>query len=361
MIVRLRLHRPFACLALLLVAVLARGARAQTAEDNIQAAIKSYENLEVATALRTFSQVVSPTSPFPVTEAQRVMAFKYMGAAYASLGNPDSARIFFQGAILRDPFTDLDPNKFTDRERGAFAEAKRTVFKLNALISRDSIAAGSGHAFLIRTVTSHAGRLVVSVQRNDSAGRPIVLFSSDGVDGPRDVTWNGTVAGRAVDPGAYDLIISGESQDNLSAGKKDSTRIGFEIRWLHEPLETELRALKPDELLPTRTSASGPWIDLGKGVAVAGVAFILPTALGNASKTDATVGNAAVAAGLGAAVGLWSFIQRTNDRSIPENVNENNRRRAAWQAVNDERAARNQARLDAKTILLVPSAGGSAR
>lgn len=361
MIVRSRLFRPYACFALLLIAVLARGARAQTAEDNIQAAIKSYENLEVQTALRTFSQVVSPTSPFPVTEGQRVTAFKYMGAAYASLGNADSSRIFFQGAILRDPFVDLDPNKFTDKERGAFAEAKRTVFKLNALLARDSIRAGSGHAFLIRTVTSHAGRLTVSVQRTDSAGRPIVLFSSDGVDGPRDVTWNGTVAGRAVDAGSYDLIISGESQDNLSAGKKDSTRIPFDIRWLHEPLETELRELKADELLPDRAPASAAWVDLGKGMAVAGAAFILPTALGNASKTDATMGTAAVAAGLGAAVGLWSFIQRSNSRAIPENVAENNRRQSARQAINNQRAGQNQARLDAKTIVLVPSTGGSVR
>ena len=305
--------------------------------------------------------MVSPTSPFPVTEPQRVTAYKYMGAAYATLGNLDSAKIFFQAAILRDPFTDLDPNKFTDKERGAFGEAKRTVFKLNALITRDSIMAGSGHSFLIRTVTSHAGHLTVAVQRTDAAGRPIVLFSSDGVDGPRDVAWNGAVAGRAVDEGSYDLIISGESQDNISAGKKDSTRIAFEIRWLHEPLETALRPLTADEKLQERAPASAPWVDLGKGMAVAGVAFILPTALGNASKTDATIGTAAVAAGLGAAVGLWSFIQRTNNRAIPENVAENNRRLAAWQAVNDERAGRNQARLDSKTIVLVPSAGGTVR
>ena len=43
--------------------------------------------------------------------------------------------------------------------------------------------------------------------------------------------------------------------------------------------------------------------------------------------------------------------------SITENVTENNRRRNARQGLNNERAARNDARLNAKTLLLVPTGG----
>ena len=345
-----------------LVAILAASAgraHAQSAEDNITKAIAAYENLEVQAALRTFLQVVSPTSPFPVTEAQRVTAFKYMGAAYASLGQADSAKIFFQGAILRDPFTDLDPNKFTDRERGVFSDAKKALFRVAARFDRDSIPAGSGRAFIFHAVTSHSGKLALAVQRTDVAGAtPVRLFNGQDVDGARDVSWSGTgVDGQAVPEGIYDLIVTGESQLAGMSGRQDSVRVAFQLRWVHDALEEELRDFKPDELLAERASGLAPFGDLARGLAVAGTAVLAGGVIGNASKVSATLGTGAVVAGLGAGVGLIALIQRTNNRSIPENVSENGRRREARRQINVERAGRNQARLDAKTILLVPALG----
>jgi hypothetical protein len=347
----------FALGALLLAS--AGRAHAQTAEDNIAKAIAAYENLEVQAALRTFLQVVSPTSPFPVTESQRVTAFKYMGAAYATLDKKDSAAIFFQGAILRDPFTDLDPTKFTDKERSVFADAKKALFRVAARFDRDSIPAGSGHAFTFHAVTSHAGRLTLAVQRTDTAPAPIVrLFSGQDIDGPRDIAWNGTGPdGQALPQGIYDLIITGESQLGSLAGRQDSVRYAFQLRWLHEPLETALRPLKADELLPEKASGLAPFGDLAKGLLVGGTVFLAGNVLGNAAKVGAGIGTGAVAAGIAAGAGLIALVQRSNDRSIPENVAENGRRNAARDAINNERAARNDARLAAKTLLLIPALG----
>ncbi len=353
--------RRFVASAFALVALLAASgsrARAQSAEDNIAKAISAYENLEVQAALRTFLQVVSPTSPFPVTEAQRVTAFKYMGAAYASLGQADSAKIFFQGAILRDPFTDLDPNKFTDRERSVFGDAKKQLFRVAARFDRDSIPVASGRAFIFHAVTSHAGRLALAVQRTDEPGVVIRLFNAQDVDGARDVSWNGTgVDGQAVPEGIYDLIVTGESQLPGMTGRQDSVRVAFQLRWLHDPLEERLREFQPEELLPERAAGLAPFGDLARGLAVTGVAVFAGSVLGNASKVGASLGSGAVVAGIGAGVGLFALIQRSNDRSIPENVSENGRRRAARTQVNLDRATRNAARLDAKTILLVPALG----
>ncbi len=349
-----------------LLAASAGRAHAQSAEDNIAKAIAAYENLEVQAALRTFLQVVSPTSPFPVTEDQRVTAFKYMGAAYASLGQADSAKIFFQGAILRNPFTDLDPNKFTDKERSVFSDAKKAIFRVAGRLDRDSIPARSGRVFTFNTVTSHSGRLNVSVRRTDAPGVPVRLFTGQDIDGARNVSWNGTgIDGQAVPEGIYDLVITGESQfagdDKLKLpsmiGRQDSVSYAFQLRWINDPLEEELRDFKPDELLPEKASGFAPWSDLMKGLAVAGTAFLASSVIGNASKLDATLGSGAVAAGLGAGVGLFALVQRSNDRSIPENVAENGRRREARRQLNLERAGRNQQRIDAKTILLVPALG----
>ena len=126
---------------------------------------------------------------------------------------------------------------------------------------------------------------------------------------------------------------------------------------MHDALEEELRDFKPDELLAERASGLAPFGDLARGLAVAGTAVLAGGVIGNASKVSATLGTGAVVAGLGAGVGLIALIPRTNNRSIPENVAENGRRRAARQQVNVDRASRNQQRLDAKMILLVPALG----
>jgi tetratricopeptide (TPR) repeat protein len=351
--------------AALLILLLPALAAAQGAEESIAKAITAYENLEVERALNLFQQVVSPTSPFPVTEAQRVIAYKYMGAALATLGKADSAITFFQAAITRDPFVDLDPTKFIDKERAAFEAARKSVFRVAVRVERDSIVAGSNKLIVFHAVTTHTGQLKVSLVRTDGvdvAGQPpiIPLFTAEDVDGVRDVPWNAQFAGSSIAPGFYDLVVAGQStldRSNASKFRPDSTRIPIEVRWIHEPLEDSLRALRADELLPTVAPASVAWTDLAKGFAVAAAAYGFSTSLGNVSAVNGTAGSAVIAAGAGAVVGLASFISRTNNRAIPENVTENGRRQAAWRAENDRRVANNQARLDAKTFLLIPTLG----
>ena len=72
-----------------------------------------YERLEVERALPLLRQIVSPNWPFEVTPEQRVDAYKYLGACLALAGKRDSAVLYFRAAIERDPFTDLDPSRFT--------------------------------------------------------------------------------------------------------------------------------------------------------------------------------------------------------------------------------------------------------
>ena len=87
-------------------------------------AIRLYEDLQVERALAMFREVISPSTPFVVSTGQRVIAYKYLGAAHATLGQPDSASVYFRAAIERDPFVDLDGHDFTAREREVFAECK---------------------------------------------------------------------------------------------------------------------------------------------------------------------------------------------------------------------------------------------
>ena len=108
---------------LLALALLAPAPLFAQADEQLRRAIQRYENLEIEQARAIFQQVISPSSPFPVTEAQRVVAYKYLGATMATLGIRDTAELYFMAAIGRDPLVDLDPRSFSEQERQVFLAA----------------------------------------------------------------------------------------------------------------------------------------------------------------------------------------------------------------------------------------------
>jgi hypothetical protein len=61
-----------------------------------------------------------------LTQLELASAYKYLGAAHAVLGRPDSAIHYFWEALKRDPRTDLDPAKFSRSELVPFNTARRT-------------------------------------------------------------------------------------------------------------------------------------------------------------------------------------------------------------------------------------------
>ena len=127
-------------LALTLVAIVAlalasspRRASAQgSTAESLEQATKLYEDLQVERALVLLRQVISPSSPFEVSREQRVQAYTYLGASLAILGMRDSSIAYFRAALERDPFTDLDPSRFTERERSAFGEARIRTLAVGA-------------------------------------------------------------------------------------------------------------------------------------------------------------------------------------------------------------------------------------
>ena len=106
---------------LALVACLATAptiAGAQSTADLIAQGIKAYEAFNVEGARPLFAQIISPSYLNKVSDEERVTAYKYLGASYAVLANTDSAKRFFIAALDFDPFTDLDPAKFSESEIG---------------------------------------------------------------------------------------------------------------------------------------------------------------------------------------------------------------------------------------------------
>lgn len=327
---------------------------AQT-EDDLRRAVELYDNLQLEPARDMFLRVVN--SPFEVTTEQRVRAFKYLGAIYVSLAQPDSAALFFRAAIERDPFLDLEPQAFTESERAAYAQARQRTFRVGLRPIDSAFIDPRTDAVPVQVVTTHSGQLRVEI---DAVDRPLRFPIFDGSnDGIQQFAWSGTdPSGNVVPAGNYRLRVSGVS--NMTGRRVDSTSVLFAVEHvLPSALEDTIRDIHPSERLPERHPPSVATRDLAVGLGVAAAAILAPIALGSSDLGNPPVFSISVAS-LAGASGIFAFFQRRKNPEIPENRAFNqaaeNRRRA-----DNERIRRENAAILAETKLVIRPAVGAGR
>jgi hypothetical protein len=314
-----------------------------------------YERLEVEQALPLFRQVISPQWTAPVTPAQRAEAFKYIGATLVIQGQRDSGVVYFQAALARDPFTDLDARTFTPAQTAAFAAARQTMFAVGArpvTPARVSLRTDQVH-FTI--VTTHSADILARLSRVDSSTTFVIL--QGGNDGVRDVLWDGlTPRGAIAAPGRYALDVVATSR-LLSI--PDSVRVYFDLRVETPPLEDTLRALPPATLLPEHKSQSGAWGDLGKGLALGGGVLLLSRGLRDDRLSAGTDARPAIVASAAALSGVVAFLWGRAHSRIDANIAANRLVRTTHDSTNAAIRARNGERL-ARPVLVIAPAGAVA-
>lgn len=345
-----------AVLSVLLVTAGAGAAGAQGAtEETLRQAKARYEALDIERALLLFRQVVSPSSPFEVTPAQRAEAYKYLAASLAIVGMRDSAIVYFRAALERDPFIDLDPTTFTPDQIAAFGEARRMTFALAARpIARIRLDPRTEH-YTFRILSTQATGLRVEL-RQVGAGS-FVLYNGDN-EGLREIQWDGLIGGGRLAPaGRYEVAVLGQ---NRLRAQSESTFVYFDVRHEFQPLEDTLPDLKPDELLPERypTTAAARDLFCGLGVSVAALLISRAMPASDSAGYDRAFSNGVAGAGL--ATGLIAFVVRQGHRDIVPNMQENARRRSQRATANAAIRQRNQSRL-AETVLLLEPAAGAGR
>jgi hypothetical protein len=335
-------------LAVLLVVPTVTAAQAGTAEL-LQQARQLYERLEIERALPILRQIVSPEWPLEVTNAQRVEAYKYLGAALVLRGKPDSAVLYFRAALERDAFADLDPAQFTPAQEAAFAAARRRTFSVGVRpIPETRIDPRTGRLTLT-VVTTHAATLRATLRA--LGGTDYLVLYEGPNDGAREIGWNGLGPdGRLAPPGRYDLSVVGRSQITTQA---DSLRLYLDLQHEVEPLEDTLPALGAGELLPERHSDATAGNDLLKVLGV-GVGAL---AIGSLFANDrlGTGRDGPIMAGAATVGGIVAFSYRRAHRAIPRNVALNDARRAARDAANSGVRARNADRVARTTLLITPA------
>ena len=321
-------------------------------DEALSQGITLYENLEVERALTLLRRVISPSSPFEVSREQRVTAYKYLGAALAILGQSDSSVVYFRAALERDPFLDLDPDRFTQQEQTALAEARKRSFAAGLRPLTESRWDPAREQITFAVVTTHQAALRLEIK--PGAGGPAIALHDREGDGIREITWNGILGTRLAPSGAYELRVIGRS---LLTGRVDSTSLPFTLRHDFPTLEDSLPSLRPDELLPERRAASAGRTSLLKGLAVATAALIIPRVAGNSQLREGGNGMSTIAATAATGAGVMALVLIRRSPEIPENIARNNQRRAERAAVNAAIAKRNQERLALTKLVLIPGAG----
>jgi hypothetical protein len=341
--------------ALALAAAMPGLLEAQT-DEQLRRAVTLYEGLEIPRARDLFLQVISPGNPLAVTEAQRVIAYKYLGASYAVLGQQDSAIAFFLGALQRDPLTDLDPRSFAETERSVFNAAKGRIFRLGVrplparpdTIDPRSTDPARGRRNL-GIATTHDGAVLLELVHTEVDLR-YSLFEGT-VDGPRDVPFNGITPRGLIEPGTYELVLIGRS--NRDTLQRDSTSAVVLIEHLREPYEDTLADLSSNQLLPDRAPASVAVRDLLRGLAVGGVAIASSTFLGRQVLEETPTLSVSVGL-LGIGAGVWAYLHRRSHPEIPENIRENENRRRLRAEQNTAIMQRNEAKRAATRLVVRP-------
>lgn len=339
----------------MLLSALLLPARA-VAQDSTAAALERarqhYERLDIERALPLLRQVLSPQWPHPVTPAQRVEAYVYLGAALVLVGQRDSAVSYFGAALARDAFTDLDRRQFTPAQIAAFAAARRLAFAVDVRPVASARADVRTERINFTVATTHAAALQVFIQPLET-GVAVSIFSGAS-EGVRDVAWDGLVADRRLAPaGRYALLAVARSR---LLSRADSAQVFFEVAHGTAALEDTLPDLPRGARLPERETGRARG-ELLKGAAVAAGALLASGALANGDLGNGQRGGAALVGGVAVVVGIAGFVRARPE--IPHNIVENQRREAERRAANDAIRQRNAARSVATVLVITPAAGVS--
>ena len=327
----------------------------EVTQQKLDRAVQLYADLNVEAARPILLEILSPTYQQKFTTEQKVTALKYLGASYAVLDKPDSAITFFLAALDYDPFTDLDPSKFTATELAAFSQAKARIFKvaIKAIAPRVVDPQHDTSAYPFRFITTHSGHLTVELINQRDTTRREILFDGTS-EGLREIRWTGVLNnGQLADSALYELRAIGR---DATSQVPTTDRQLFRVEYAFEPLEDTLRAFTQSDLLQERIPPSAPWLDLAKGgfVAAASIAFPL-LALDRAQVS--WVPHASASISLGLIGGVASFVYRRAHPEIVTNVRENARRQAERARFNAAVKIRNRQRTDATKLIILPLTG----
>lgn len=314
--------------ALLLAALGATPAAAQSALRLREQGVQAYKALDLESAARLLRSALAagnlPDTAVPSTEA-------YLGATEFYRHQPDSARAAFRRIVLLEPRFRLDSLAFPPQITAAFDSVRLATPALSVDVpSRVVLEPGPG-GMTARVYPS--GPHAVRVRIETPSGDVVRTLREGRVTDAFTVTWNGAGQRGALPSGLY--VWSFASLDRRGTAQRI---VDVPVRLEHTTV-SGLRAPPRPTLLPEREPAKRGLIPLGVGLGAAALALVATPAF---TSDDAPRITLAVVFTAGGIVG---FLEQRPGRTLPNNVAANRAALAAWQAevrrVREEQRRRN--------------------
>lgn len=331
------MRRAALLLALLLTALAAGPARAQTPAEWLARGVRAYQDLDYDSAAARLRTALDSAGTPALSDSERVRTLVYLGATELYREHRDSASAAFGRLLLLDPRYRPDQLVFSPEVSSLFQEVRLTTRAVTVAAPPVTRIATAGDRFVVWLYAASYHPVDVAVLRGN--GVPLRGLYSGGVGDSLQVLWDGRGdGGAAAETGRYVLRVDSRSGE------------GRVVRSVELPLDVTrergdtlpLPPPPPDALLrPEHTVAGNGARALATGLVGAAVTLILPSVVSSGSTGMGE--RFAVAGALGAA-GIVGYQLLRRPQPIPENIAANRVLRRAWQQQADSVRTQNDAR-----------------
>jgi hypothetical protein len=293
--------------------------------------------------------------------ARRVRILNRMGVvSYAigrSRGQPaflDSARSYFRQAVRAAP--DLTPSvaEYAPGFRAAMDSARASLLLVALDALRDTTLAPRDAALRLVVRPSLPSRVSVTIVPAGGAGAALHT-DSQAVAFPNQATtftWNVRTPAGTLAVGRYVLrVVAHDSAGQTSPPVERP----FAVALLPVDTTAHPTAPRPSDFAPESTTIRPKSLtSLGVGLAAAGVAAALPSALGNSDLNRGRARDATVygVAGVVSIAAIAGFLSGTRTLPLPENAERNRRLREQYQTQRAAVVAQNRRLFDEAPVVL---------
>jgi hypothetical protein len=307
--------------------------------------IQAYDALDLAAAAGLLRQALAAPSEVGITPEQRTTALSYLGATEFLRGSTDSAEAAFRRLVTEEPRYVLDEVVFPPEMTALFARVKRDTKVVQPAVPPVARFQAGDPSYRPELIASSSHQIIATV--NGSDGMPVRLLFEGLIGDSLELVWDGlTTWGSAVESGRYYLRIESLGQDREPVRV---VRVPLDVTVLS--VDTLAHPAPPSDslYLPERMQG-GPALEalVGGLVASAGIA-LLPSVV--ASDASLSGGRIAVA-GTVAIGGVVGYLMQRPGKTIPSNVQHNDRIRQQWRASVDQVAQENARRRDRARMLV---------
>ncbi len=298
-------------------------ARAQSASELLDQAIRAYRELEFDAAAALLRRALVPDLEAATDDSVRADALAYLAATEFYRGRPVSASTAFRRLIRLEPRYRPDQLVFPPDVTNLFEETRRQTKAIKAIVPSDETLRVGADRLSMRLLSSSLHDVLADIRT--ASGAEVRLLYSGPIADSLDLGWDGLDATGEITEGSHVLHVTSLDDNGRIL---NVLQIPLSISRLRADTTPHPLPPEPSMFLP-ETRSSGPGIEALLGGVLAGAAVVaLPSAIASGSEPS---GARFAVGGVISLAGVAGFLNRRPGQPLPENVVANQTLRREWQ------------------------------